>query len=160
MKVLAFILILVWIGTAFGCEKEITCGNEQGVSVPIQEGQTDSLKLQCTLIDPLNASAENIGKKSTYVISTKQDYEAMFECNGKSLPEVDFDQYMILAGSAITSNCGSVSSQQVVNRCGEYTYDVVINNDGVCTVVSKVSFFAVVSKIEKENVKFDIQINP
>lgn len=91
------------------------------------------------------------------VIRTETDYKRyLATIQGDTLPTINFNEYILLAGRAKTRHSDLILSQSVVETCGETVYKVRIGG-GIGTVPSVVSYFALVPA-GSTNVRFDVSL--
>ncbi len=89
------------------------------------------------------------------VIRTETDYKKYLATSqGDTLPTINFNEYILLAGRAKTRHSDLILSQSVVETCGETVYKVRIGG-GIGTAPSVVRYFALIPA-GSTNAKFDV----
>jgi len=152
-KVIRLLLILPIIGvTLIGCVEDLDHVCRMENAQPIETFFEDEFRaLNCSPEDLQGDSLSEI-----YVIKNQSDYIKHILCSA-DLPEVNFDDYFILAGIYSHHQCAIFKSQSVV-ICGDQLIHTVFLLEQDCLAVTPVSYMTAVSrKFENKAIRFEVE---
>lgn len=101
---------------------------------------------------------ESTEKETHLLITSQAEFKKYFACP-EQLPEIDFEKYLVLAGSYTHHQCAGFESQQVIT-CGNRIIYKVRLFERDCQAVTSVFYGTIIEK--KYNslpVSFDVKFN-
>jgi len=154
-KVIRLLLILPIIGVILiGCVEDLDQGCRLENALSIEKFFEDEFRaLDCSPEDLQGNSMSEI-----YVIKNQSDYIKHIHCSA-DLPEVNFDDYFILAGVYKHHQCAIFESQSVV-VCGDQLIHTVFLLEQDCLAITPVSYMTAVSReFESKAIRFEVQFS-
>lgn len=138
---------------SMGCDDEISANCEGDQAQPVEQFFEDDFNVAiCRLQNIEISSGEN-----NLIIRNQDDYEKYVTCNG-DLPNIDFDNYFILAGIFSHHQCAVFDNQSVELCENRLIYRVSILEQ-ICFKPILIQYLTVINKkYEKMKIEFDIQL--
>ncbi len=93
------------------------------------------------------------------MIDNQADYDTYFNCvGGGGQPEVDFDDFFILAGEKQFPNGAAVASERVFACKGKLIYQVRVRL-GLTRIAEILPYFVVIARSERtRDILFDVRV--
>jgi hypothetical protein len=134
---------------SMGCGEELNTNCDGDNAQPIEtffDSDFDSAICQ------LNAQNIDQSEKETHlIIKTQNDFERYVNCT-EDVPEIDFNEYFILAGMYRHHQCAVFDRQEVLLCNNRIVYEVELFEQ-ICAALTNVSYFVVIDR-QYENLPF------
>jgi hypothetical protein len=148
-RLLPFALAGALMLMGMGCGEELNTNCDGDNAQPIEtffDSDFDSAICQ------LNAQNIDQSEKETHlIIKTQNDFERYVNCT-EDVPEIDFNEYFILAGMYRHHQCTVFDRQEVLLCDNRIVYKVELLEQ-ICAALTNVSYFVVIDR-QYENLPF------